>query len=509
MLHDTRLGRRTLFAGLGALAVTAGCSVDTGGTTSPAGTASAGAAKFEFNTAGVTLPSGNVSFRWIDSGDLKAKILEPVIKSFGEQHPNVAVTYDGAGWDQVNQVVPLGIRNNSAPDVFALPQNVPAQTAVAQGWVQPLDDLIPDFASWRKAFPDTALIPGVHVFEGKTYTFPLNSTRRLDKMLITNNELCKKAEVDPSAIKTWDDLRAAAKKATAAGKPGLLITGDHLSVVAMYLANTAGWHGNAEGMDMRTGTYVFSSPEFLSAIEFLKALVDDGSVIPGYLTLKDKDGRAQFPAGIAAMTFNGPWDIRAWKAQTANFDFGLHPVPSPSGGSYVIPFREVGANLAWVYAKTPVKEVAGVIMGYLGSVAGQSKMVELTGGTLMSIIPEANSKAEASLLDPHAKTAADLARTYMRACPQLEIRTSEAGKVRLELKATEPDIKTLMQGLFSGQVSDAKAALIDLDARLNQAMDAAFDAAKNKGAQVSRDLLAFPNWDPAKEYTKADYDALG
>lgn len=507
MLHNTRLGRRGLLAGLGLAAVTTGCSVDTGapsGDQAPSGDAM----KFEFNTTGVNLPTGEVNFRWIDSGDLKAKYIEPVIKSFGAQHPNVKVTYDGSGWDQVNQVVPLGIRNESAPDVFALPQNVPAQTAIAQGWVQPLDDLIPDFENWRKAFPDTALIPGVHVFDGKTYSFPLNSTRRLDKMLISNNALCSKAGVDTSAIKNWDDLREAAKKATAAGKPGLLITGDHLSMVAMYLANSAGWRGNTEGMDMRTGTYTFAAQEFLDAVELMKSLVADNSVIPGYLTLKDKDGRAQFPAGNAALTFNGPWDIRAWKQQSADFDFGLHAVPSPKGDPYVVPFREVGANLTWVYARTKAKEVAGVVMAYLGSLAGQTKMVELTGGTLMSIIPDANSKAEASLLDPHAKTAADLARSYMRACPQLEIRTPDAGKVRLELKASEPDIKSIMQGVFSGQISDVKAALTDLDSRLNKAMDEAFAAAKAKGANVSRDMLAFPNWDPAKEYAKADYDAL-
>src|SRR5699024_1955820 len=82
---------------------------------------------------------------WMDSGDLKAEFIEPVIDAFGEQFPQISTTYDGSGWDQVNQVVPLGIRNGSAPDVFALPQNVTPETAINEDWVQPLDDVIPEF----------------------------------------------------------------------------------------------------------------------------------------------------------------------------------------------------------------------------------------------------------------------------------------------------------------------------------------------------------------------------
>ena len=92
---------------------------------------------------------------WMDSGDLKAVFIGAVIDAFGEQFPEVTTKYDGSGWDQVNQVVPLGIRNGSAPDVFALPQNVPAETAINEGWVQPSTTCrptsIPEMASRDRA----------------------------------------------------------------------------------------------------------------------------------------------------------------------------------------------------------------------------------------------------------------------------------------------------------------------------------------------------------------------
>lgn len=509
-----RIGRRALLSlSVGAVATGAvGCSIDTGKSTGGGQTsqdADAGP-EFQFRTDGVTMPSEAVTFRWMDSGDLKAKFIEPVVLALGEQFDNISATYDGAGWDQVNQVVPLGIRNQSAPDVFALPQNVPAQTAINEGWVRPIDELVPDFEDWRAAFPDTALIPGVHIFDGKVYSWPLNSTRRLDKMLFTSDSAMEAAGVDADTIKTWDDLRTAAKEVTASGTPGFLVTGDHLYVVAMYLANTAGWRGimNDKGLDLSAGRSSFASEEFLSAIEFLKSLQSDGSLVPGFLTLKDADGRAQFPTDVAGMMFNGPWDIRSWKEQSPDFGFSINPLPSPDGSAYTIPFAEVGANLAWVYADTPTPELAGVVMEYLGSVAGQTKMVELTGGTLVSMIPEANDGADAALLDEHAKRAADLAREYMRAAPQLEIRTPDAGAVRLALKPTEPTIETIMQGIFSGQITDVEGTLADLDSRLDAAWDAAFAQAAAEGADVEASMLKFDNWDPAEEYMAADYEAL-
>lgn len=164
--------RRRSFLSASALMIggLSACSVETGTTEGAA--PSAGVDEFDFAYDPATSESAQLA--WMDSGDLKSVFISAVIDAFGEQFPEVATQYDGSGWDQVNQVVPLGIRNGTAPDVFALPQNVPAETAINEGWVQPLDDVLPDFESWKAGFPGTALISGVHVFDGKTYSWPLN-----------------------------------------------------------------------------------------------------------------------------------------------------------------------------------------------------------------------------------------------------------------------------------------------------------------------------------------------
>jgi len=65
-----------------------------------------------------------------------------------------------------------------------------------------------------------------------------------------------------------------------------------------------------------------------------------------------------------------------------------------------------------------------------------------------------------------------------------------------------------VQGIYTGQIADPKKAMQDLKDRADKELDRAIKAAQAKGATVSRDDFVFPNWDPAKDYTDADYAAL-
>lgn len=289
--NEIRLSRRSM---LGATALMVGglsaCTVDTGGE-SEADDSTSSEFSFEYDLEA----SDSTQLNWMDSGDLKAVFVSAVIDEFGAQYPDVTTQYDGSGWEQVNQVVPLGIRNNSAPDIFALPQNVPAQSAINEDWVQPLDDIIPGFGEWKASFPETALINGVHVFDGKLYSWPLSSVRRLNITQYISHQAAEAAGVSTpvDSVDTWEDLRDLASEITAAGTPGILSTADHLPVVVGNLANSAGWLGNEDGMNMQTGRYEYSAPEYLEALEFVMNMIDDGSFVPGYLTLEDADARAQ------------------------------------------------------------------------------------------------------------------------------------------------------------------------------------------------------------------------
>jgi multiple sugar transport system substrate-binding protein len=96
----------------------------------------------------------------------------------------------------------------------------------------------------------------------------------------------------------------------------------------------------------------------------------------------------------------------------------------------------------------------------------------------------------------------------MRLAPAPEVRNPDVAQVSLELKTLQPNFGQVVQGLYTGQLKDPKAAMRDLQDRSEAELQRAIKAAQAKGAKVSRDDWKFANWEPTKDYTNADYAAL-
>jgi multiple sugar transport system substrate-binding protein len=97
----------------------------------------------------------------------------------------------------------------------------------------------------------------------------------------------------------------------------------------------------------------------------------------------------------------------------------------------------------------------------------------------------------------------------MRLGPDVRIRNPDASQVALNMTAPQPAFGDVIQGIYTGQLGDAKAAMQDLKDRSEAALEDAIAKAQAAGASVSREDYVFANWDPAQDYTDADYTALG
>ncbi|MBA2276513.1 MAG: extracellular solute-binding protein [Chloroflexia bacterium] len=319
---------------------------------------------------------------------------------------------------------------------------------------------------------------------------------------------------------SWDQLRDAAKKITAQGQGqyyGVVIEGKQTPRFAAFINGLARMAGAAAGasfgfteIDWRTGQHVYASDEFLAAVDLLLALKADGSIFPGSTSLNAPQARAQLPQGTAGMILQGPWNIPEWQRDNPDFKFGVASQPIPNTGAPTpLTYEETGANVSWVYAQSPYKAIAGDMFSYMSSVEGQVAMMAATGGNLGSIIPEAVQIAQDTLdLDPLASKALALFEEQLRVGPLVAIRNPEAAQVAFERKPLTPDFGEIVQGIFTGQLSDPGSAMQDLQDRADAELDRAIKAAQDKGAQVSRDDFVFPNWDPTRDYTEEDYAAL-
>ncbi|HVX46915.1 MAG TPA: ABC transporter substrate-binding protein [Mycobacteriales bacterium] len=510
----SRRSALTLLGGIGVGAGLAGCSVSTHEQKS-GGSNEKSLPPIRIPQSDARLPSGHVRFQWMDSGGLKALFEQPMLDAYHRLHSNIDLTYDATSWDRINEAIPLGVRNGTAPDVFQLPQDVPAQTAVNEGWVAPLDDIIPDFQKWKGAFPESAFIPGVHIFDGRTYAFTFTSSKsQFPYLLAYDRKYLKQAGYDPSGERfTRSELRAACKKITQQGGGkyyGLMAAGTNLGGLCLGLAGLAGMRGSG-GMDWKTGEYNYTAPELQAAFELLLAIKSDGSFFPDYLSLGDADARARMTQRVAGIIFDGPWDIPQWPKDDPGYDFGIASPPTGDDRKWhPYSFQEGTAAPLWVFAKSKAKAVAGDLFGYMGSVAGQRNTVLYTQGNFISEIPAANEEAkQTSLLNGRARTAADIMQGLMRAAPMVPTRNPDAAQVVLEQKPVVPALADVAQGIFSGQITDLAKALKSLNDRSEKSLDDAIAAAKKHGAKVSRDDWKFPNWNPAKDYTAADYRRLG
>ncbi|MBA2277680.1 MAG: extracellular solute-binding protein [Chloroflexia bacterium] len=482
-------------------------------------TAQDGADAITIPDTGAQLPSEDVTFRWVDSGDVKAFFWEAFFPKYQEAHPNITVQYDGLPWNEIGQIVPIGVQNGNAHDVFQVPLNIPSAQAVAEGWVAPLDDIIPNFAAWKAAFPAGAFVPGITDFNGKTYTVPLTSNKRYGTLTLYNVEYMNQAGFDPmNEPLTWDTFREAARKITEQGQGqyfGLIFEGSQTPRFGAFVSGLGRMAGAPSGsgaagvddIDWRTGEYVYTSDQYLGALDLLLAIDDDGSVFPGSMSLNAPQARAQMPQGAAGMILQGPWNIPQWQRDNPDFEFGVGSQPLPNTGAAVpMTVGPGGANNLWVYAQSPYQAVAGDIFAYVGSLEGQRAWASIVSVADPPIFVEAQG---ATGENPLAAKAFELFNEQLRLGPDPRVRNPDAAQVFLELQPISPDFGTVVQGVFTGQLEDPKAAMEDLQNRASQELDRAIKAAQDKGAQVSRDDWVFSNWDPTRDYTEADYAALG
>lgn len=501
---DRHLTRRAVL-GAAAGALTAGCTVRF---TSPQSKRSTEA--LTFPDSGASLPADPLTIRWLSGGPgAKSNYFHRIVPAYHQQHPNLTIEYDELPNDKIAEVLPLQIRNGNADDIFI--GSIPLPQLVAADEIEPLDNIIPDFDSWRRNIPFGVVVPGINEFNGKMYGLPASTNRLLGNLMIYNTDYFGGIDVDPSRqVLTWDDVRTAARKITQRGNGnyyGLMVAAPMLSGLATTLAQLAGSRGT--GFDYRTGTYNADNDQLRNALDLLLAVKADGSFFPGWASLTEQEARARMPQGNGGMIFNGAWNYSVWAEQAPQFSYGVaRPPAAETGSTGLISYEPGGGNPYVVYAKSPKthQTVAGDLLHYLGTAAGQTTWALSDGAADPVWSPQALAAARASAdLRPQDKVSFEIYDDLLRLGPSPQLRNPHTDQVELALKPVKPSLDDIVQGVLTGQISNAKKALGELDTQSEKALDDAIATARKKGAEVSRDDWHFPDWDPAVDYGEDRY----
>lgn len=472
---------------------------------------------FEIPDTGASLPSEDITFRFMTQGPgPRTPFYEAFFASYEEAHPNIDIQYDELPNDQIAQVMSIALQDGQAADLF-FPAGVASNIgqAVSEGWIAPLDDIVPGFDEWKSRFPPGVFVNGITVFDGKTYTFPLGSNKRYGTLLFYNSAYLEEADIDPTSDGfSWQQFREAARTLTEQGNGQYfgLALGAEPAVLSVLIDNLAVSAGAAGGqtvggnMDWTTGEYTYTRDEYLAAIDLVLALEADGSLVPGSLSMTARDAEPHVTEGTAAMTLDGPWVIARWQQRAPDFAYGIAGQPAPDSGTFMpIGHAPGGANYHVVSSTSEYQNVAGDILAIWGSLEGQKGFQSIVGGSLLAILPEAQQTAN---LDAPSQASIEIFDRHMRLHPDPRVRSEGVGQVYIEHRGLQPDFGEVLQGILAGQIADPKAAMQDLKDRADTELERAISAAQEKGAEVTRDDWVFPNWDPNLDYADSDYGAL-
>jgi multiple sugar transport system substrate-binding protein len=160
---------------------------------------SLGSGKHEQAASGTVVLSG-----WGANPD-ELKLLKAVIRGFEKTFPKIHVDYQPITGDYVPAML-AKFSARKPPDVFYVDSNVFLDW-VTQGLLEPLDSY-----AKKSKFPANAFYPSLlngFKYKGKIYGYPKDWS---PLAMEVNTTLAAKAGVNPSKIKTWAQLTAAAKK---------------------------------------------------------------------------------------------------------------------------------------------------------------------------------------------------------------------------------------------------------------------------------------------------------
>ena len=339
-MGSTQLKRRraaALIAAVTVVGLAAGCSSPTGGNPASGATSATGAVTLEF-----------WSFYTGSEGDFVNKW----VADYNAAHTNVHIDHKVVSQtDYTTTLIPTALANGTAPDILYVEPSTFTKYADSGA----LADLTPYFTDELKKDILPSVLNSV-TYDGKLLALPTE----LETLGLFYDKKAFAAEgITPP--KTWEDLRADAKKLTNDKRYGLALpvedSGYTLFNFWPYL-----WMAGGDIAKDSNGKFLVDTPQMAQALDFYGSFVKEGSS-PKKLQIGPWDV-GNIATGVAAMQESGSYAIKATETDYKKASIGVVPLPSPDGGAGITVAG--GQKLAVNAASAHVKEAADFIFSGFG-----------------------------------------------------------------------------------------------------------------------------------------------
>jgi multiple sugar transport system substrate-binding protein len=298
-------------------------------------------------------------------------VIQPLVAEFERQNPGVRVEIEQLTWATGLEKIQAALASGTQPDVCEL-----GSTWVPRfSYEGVLEDLTPVYEAQRDSF----LMWESGLWEGRAYGLPWVQGSRV---LFYNRELFRRAGLDPDRPpRTWAELLDASKRIGGLGT-GIHGFGQNIGEkYVLYKKFMAFAWGNGGDVFDAQGNIVVNSPAMLEALEFYLTLA------PFSLQEKQEVLDQYFKTGRLGMQISGAWNIKNYRLEAPDLDYGVALVPKPAGdrGEHV---SFAGAEMLVVFRGSPRKDAAIRLARFLQAYP-QAKELSLAAGSVFPAAREA------------------------------------------------------------------------------------------------------------------------
>lgn len=448
-------------------------------------------------------PAEDYTLRVVDWSDSIMDIREEFHKEYMENNKNITIEYTMLTVDQFKNTILTMIKSGDGPDLFPVPNGITLSTALKEDWFQPMSPLLTD--EFIATLDPACLVEGVATMNGDIYTIPERAAQTTT-CIFYNQDVLDAAGVT-QLPKTYDELIAACKQVTEAGKGsfyGLIEGGKQLNRLESLARSFTGMAGGKIALPNKVltvdGRAPYDSPELLGVYELFHTLAANGSIHPDTVNLSAPEAREMFAQGQAAFLMQGMWCISPWKNSYPDMNYGVMPIPTPDGTQKGAVQRDEYLPWIGIYKQSSNPQAAA---DYMMALFGQEYNVfgkAVAAGERISVVPAIN---EANMSNEILKQYVDVAESMIKTVPSATARDEKVYDFYTEVKDIQPNLSAILQGVMAGSISDYKKELETFGELSTEEWKRASEA-------VGLDFSAFefPNWDVTKDYTESDYSAL-
>lgn len=454
----------------------------------------------------ITTPEDEpVTLKIVDWSDSTKKRRLEFHEQFMADHPNVTIEYTTITSDQFKEIIVSGLKSENAPDLFPLPQGIRLNTAVSEGWFQPMNEYASE--GFFDTFEESGLNEGITTQNGQVYTLPESANIINTLMFYNKTVLAQAGYTEEDLPSTWSEFITMCSDISESGKGkyfGIIASGaqtNRLELEVRSFASLAGaLCGDIGQILLRDGVNPMNSEGMQRAVGFYEDLLQAGAFHPDSTLLKAPESRALFADNQAAFLIQGSWCISTWREQNPELDFGVMPLPVPDDGMKgKLPY--VNAQ-AWMGISSASKH-PDVAMEYLEALYSVEYQAKLVGdGGFVSMVKHVN---EAHMQDEVMKRYYEIHLEQAALVPDPLIADRDAGLVYEAVKDITPGLGDIVQGTLSSAI-DYKKELVKLsDKTQKEWMRAIEEAGKRKKGIEAADF-EFTNWDQMSDYSQKKYE---